>query len=151
MNNDYEGTPLNTILIWIVLIGVFGFIILVGIPSLITNVENSNGPELTPTTTVTENTFNGTLGMVTYGHSWFGLGGADSSTLSFQNNTSIISFHFNKDLALTIGQKYEVQYKQTTTTYFNVTKADFNSWYGNLYKNSTDVSPENVIWINDEP
>jgi hypothetical protein len=134
---------------WIISVSLIVVMIFVIVPWAINLAENSNGAELTPTTIITENTFNGTLGMVTYGHSWFGLGGADSSTLSFQNSTSIISFHFNKDLAVTIGQKYEVQYKQTVTTYFNVTKDDFNSWYGSLYKNSTDISPESVIWISD--
>lgn len=92
--------------------------------------------------------FNGTLGMVDYGHSFFGLGGVDRTTLTFQNGSEIVTFNFNKDLSVNIGQNYTVSYTETTTTYYNVSATRqilFWTVENHRYQNSTTLTVNSVI------
>lgn len=113
-----------------------------------------SGPD--PTIITTTNTFTGTLGMVSYHHTFFGIGGVDATTLSFQNGSNVATFKFNRDLSVIVGNNYTVTYNQTDTRYYNLTYPIHKGFQWNIfanlqnlgfgnYVNSTEVDPLNVI------
>ena len=138
MSRDYEGPSM----LWTLYL--FGFVIFMCIITWFVFGAMPSSQQLNPerNITVNEYSFNGTLGMVTYTHSWFGLGGVESTTISFKNNTGIAEFTFNKDLPVEIGQNYTVNYKVQTIVYYDVDNSKlFSSWY----QNRTSVIPENIL------
>ena len=112
---------------------------------------------LIPTVATTEQSFTGNLGMVSYTHTFFGLGAVGTTTLTFQNGSDVAVFKFNRDLSVTIGNSYTVTYQQKETTYFNAPKFNettnpfdlFGILFHGGYRNTTEVTPENVILASD--
>jgi hypothetical protein len=107
---------------------------------------------LEPVTAVADLQFTGNLGMVSYQHTFFGIGGVSATTLSFQNGTDTASFTFNKDLAVEVGKTYTVSYTQMEVTYYNVSATMFgNSWnpfsmiQWMMYRNNTTINPQSVL------
>lgn len=110
-----------------------------------------------PTTTTETLTFTGTLGMISYSHSFFGIGGVDKTTLNFQNGSDVATFVFDKDLAVTVGNTYTVTYNETSKIYYNFSRPIYEgfqwSWIAILqnaglghFDNSTTITPLNVIF-----
>jgi hypothetical protein len=114
-----------------------------------------------PTTIIKNVDFTGTLGMVSYEHTFFGIGGVSATTLSFQNGSDVATFKFNKDLSVIVGNNYTVAYEQKEEYYYNFSLPIYpglqwnwiailrNMGMGQFY-NSTTITPQNVILATNE-
>jgi hypothetical protein len=140
MINDYDdGMSLGGWVFTIIVCSLFVVVFLIANPFA---ALSENKGELV--ITETQHVFNGSLGMVTNTHSWFGLGGVDSTTLSFQNGSDIAKFTFNQDLPVQLGLNYTVTYKIKTNIYYNSTLSSDSNWLFGA-KNSTIITPLSVI------
>ncbi len=128
-NEDSGGIGLGGAIIIIVIMTTLAILFYPFIQALSTHQE--------PIVTRANASFNGTLGMVTYNHGWFGIG-TTGTTLSFQNGTDITTFTFDKELPVTMGKNYTITYEIKTVTYYNTTA---NLWQSN----STTIYPKSII------
>lgn len=112
---------------------------------------------IAPTLVTSDESFTGLLGMISYTHSFFNLGGVDSTTLTFQNGSDLVSFKFNKDIAVSVGNNYTVRYQFVEKNYYNLSEPVNKGFQWNFFavlqnmapfsyfENSTEIVPQDVF------